>query len=736
MSQPIDVAYVDVVARDKSLDKLRKDIDKTFDDIDKGIESDLKKIDDRFDDTFDKIDKHFRDTEKHAKKTFDSVGDSIRGTFRDVDRDGNRVGQLLKRIFSEIGDHVGQLGAGIGKLGSVLGSFVTGSPLVALIVALVPAIIALTAALANLIGLVAVLPGSFGVLLSVIAPLVLAFQNFGEAVSAVASGDVDKINEALKKLSPSAADAVREIGKLLPQLRTFQKLMQEAFFVPFRGGITQLVTSFLPVLTTGFRQINLALGTFVKQLIDMLTTSDNLKVFADLFAATARIITTLTGPIIRLFDAINASIQASLPFVERIAAAFGRAFDAFAAFINKSIETGAFNKFIEDAFTTVKELIDLLKAVGGLLGTLFAGTEEAGHGLIKTLTDLTIRLDDFLKSAEGQQALRDLSTLADLFGQALGAVITSVLLLDKSFRISLKMFELIGRGFTGLITTIGDFFARIPAKIEEFKAFLAQVPAAILQAVDAAFTTLLQAIGVQIGLVLFAVQVLPDKIVEFIGSIPGRIREALASTGPTILEIFQQAFDDANAFIRAKFDEAVAFIQSVPERIAALGPIFLRAGKNLITSFMNGFRSVGSFIGDIAGDIVGAVRGFLNRAIDKINSGIAAIDAILPGNLGRIPRLAQGAVVGHRQGGTLAVVGEGREDEAVAPLSKLTDMIKKAVGETGAGASISFGPGSININFSGVVPTEGEARGVGVAVADGIASQLARRSVRTQVRAA
>lgn len=736
MSQPIDVAYVDIVARDKSLEKLRKDIDKTFDKIDNDIDDHLKDVDAKFDDTFDKIDKHFRKTERDAHRTFgrlggllDGVGDTLRGI-------GERVGRTLGRAFSAMGDHLGQVVDGVGKLASLLSSFATSSPLLALILALIPAIIALAAALSSLIGLVAVLPASFGVLLSVIAPLVLAFQNFGEAVSAVASGDVDKINEALRKLSPSAADAVREIGRLLPQLKTFQKLMQEAFFVPFRGGITQLVTSFLPVLTTGFRQINLALGTFVKQLIDMLTTADNLQVFAELFASTARIISALTGPVIRLFDAINSAVLESLPFVERIAAAFGRAFDAFAAFINKSIETGEFDKFIEDAFTTVKELVDLLKAVGGLIGTLFAGTEEAGHGLLVTLTDLTIRLDEFLKSAEGQQALRDLSTLVELTGQALGAVVTSVILLNQSFQISLKMFELIGRGFTSLITTIGDFFAQVPAKIEEFKGFLAQVPQAILQAVNAAFTTLLQAIGVQIGLVLFAVQVLPTKIVEFIGSIPGRIREALASTGPTILEIFRQAFDDANAFIRAKFDEAVAFIQSVPERIVALGPIFLRAGKNLIVSFMNGFRSVGSFIGDIAGDIVGAVRGFLNRAIDKINSGIAAIDAILPGNLGRIPRLAQGAVVGRRQGGTLAVVGEGREDEAVAPLSKLTDMIKKAVGETGAGTSISFGPGSININFSGAVPSEGEARTIGAAVADGIAGQLARRSVRTQVRAA
>lgn len=737
MSQPIDVAYVDVVARDKSLDKLRKDVDKTFDAIDKDVLNHLQKIDDAFDDSFEEIDKHFRDVEKSAKRSFDSIGDVIDDTFRDVDRQGNRVGQLFKRVFTELGDHIGQLVGGIGKLGGLLGSFASGSPLVALILVLVPAIIALAAALSNLIGIVGVLPAGLGVLIAAIAPLVVAFQNFGDAVSAIAEGDVDKINEALKKLSPAAADAAREIGRLLPQLRGLQKIAQEAFFSQVRGALTQLALNFLPVLTKGFTQVNTELGKFVDQLVNMLTTADNLQVFAELFASTARIISTLSGPVIRLFDAINSSVLEALPFVERIAAAFGRALDAFAAFINKSIETGAFDKFIEDAFTTVKELVDLLKAVGGLIGTLFSGTEEAGHDLIKTLTDLTIRLDDFLKSAQGQQALRDLSFLAGLLGDALGAVLTSVILLDRSWRITVKTIELIGRGFVGLITAIGDFFGKIPAKIEEFQAFLGRVPQAIVQAVGNAFTALLQTIGTQIGLVLFAIQVLPGKIVEFIGTIPDRIREALSSTGPTILEIFRQAFDQANAFIMTKFDEVVAFIRSVPDKIIALGPIFLQAGKNLITSFMNGFRSVGSFIGDIAGDIVGAVRGFLNRAIDKINSGIAAIDAILPGELGRIPRLAQGAVVGHRPGGTLAVVGEGREDEVVAPLSKLEDIIRGFLGggPAGAGTSVNFGPGSINISFAST-PTEGEARTVGRAVGDGIADQLARRSVRTQVRAA
>lgn len=765
MTQPIDVAYVDIVARDKSIDKLRKDLDKTFDAIDQNIGKHLQKIDDAFDETFESIDESFKETERVAEKAFESVTEHAERAFSDVDDAigrhdrrtrsrfavlsaaigdalsaiGRRTSQFFGTVFRTLGDQATKLLGVIGQLGGALGSFVSSSPLLALILALIPAIIALAAALSNLIGLVGLLPSGLGVLISAIAPVVIAFQNFGEAVSAIADGDLEKINEAMKKLSPSAASVAREIGNLLPSLRAFQRLVQEAFFVQIRGGLTQLITSFLPVMTTGFQQINTEIGQFIRQLINMLTTTDSLQRFQELFASTARIIDLLTGPVIRLFDAINASVHESLPFVERIAAAFGRALDSFTAFLNKSIETGDFDKFIEDALTTVKELIDLLGAAAGLIGTLFTGTEEAGHNLIKTLTDMLTKLDEFFQSAQGQDVLRDLSIIVDVLGASLLVLINTFIFLDHQFRVSLAILELIGRGFFDLIEVIGDFFGKIPEKFEQFKQFVSQIPEAIVGVIKSVFDTLLQTIGVQIGLVLFAIQVLPQQIVDFIGSIPQRIGDSLASTGPTILDIFKKAFDDANAFITQKFDEIVTFIQSVPDRIIALGPIFLSAGKNLITSFMNGFRSVGSFIGDIAGDIVSSVKGFLNRAIDRINSGIAAIDAVLPGNLGRIPRLAQGAIVGHTPGGILANVGEGREDEVVAPLSKLEDIIRNAFGGGGpgeGGMTVNFAAGAISVGFSGSVPTEAEARTVGRAVGDGIADQLARRNVRTQVRAA
>ena len=838
MTQPIDVAYVDVVVRDKSLRKVKKDIKDTFDDIDDTIEKNLDGVDDQFEELFQKIDKRFRDledsvdgvyseildsttsltrsidgkfkdTSKSVTKNLRKIGDEADEAFDDVER---RVSGPLRRALSRLGDLVSDTIGLLGQLGSTLFSAVASNPLVFLILALIPPIIAVAAALSNLIGLVGILPSGLGVLIAAVAPLIIAFQGFGEAVAAIASGDIEKINEALKNLSPSARNAARELGRLLPVLGNFRRAIQEAFFGQLGAGAFTTLVGILPRITESLSGVAGALGRFARGFIDMLASLGSVQVINELLNTTARIIDQLSGPIIRLFDAIGSSVHESLPFVERIAAAFGRALDAFAAFINKAIETGDFDKFIEDAFTTVKELIDLLKAVGGLIGTIFAGTEQSGHDFIKTLTDVINQMNAFFKSAEGQRTLQDLVLIVNAVGQAIQGAVVTIGFLIFALHNSLDLFEFLGRKIGDFIGVVGDFLGTIPGRLRQFGDFLATIPgkignafAAAVSAVgdflrgvgagieefgrfllsiptrignflQAAFDRVLFVVGASIGLILFAVQVLPTKIAEFLAtlpervaaifnqvrdfiinafnvavvttaellvngfnavmtflnSIPGRVLAAFTLVKTFIITAITEAVTFARDTIVNGFNAVVSFIASVPDRIRELIPIFGRAGKNLIESFMNGFRSVGGFIGDVAGDIVGAVRGFLNRAIDRINSGIAAIDAVLPGDLARIPRLAQGAIVPHQPGGVLANVGEGSEDEVVAPLSKLMGMIRNAVG---TGAGVTFGPGSINVSFNGAVPTPSEARVTGEQVGEGIISTLARRNIRAQVRA-
>jgi phage-related protein len=751
MTQPIDTAYVDIVARDKSLDTLRKDINNTMDQVEKDVKKDLDKIDKDFDNTFDNINSYMDDMLKTAKTDFakltsiaessadaidqsldrvfnstqhhfTEMGDDAHSTFKKI-RD--KLVKPLEAAFDNVNDVVKNIVVTLSQFGSGIGSIVSSSPLLALIIALTPAIIALAAALSQLIGVVGLIPAGFAVLLTAIIPVVVAFQNFGEAVSAFADGDIDKINEALKKLSPSAASVAREIGAMLPQLRAFQRFVQEAFFKQIQGDFTRTFREIFPTMEKGFVDVASAMGKLVSSFADLLGSKSTIQTFQEIFATTVRIIDRLSPSFIIFSDMLLNTVHEALPFVERLSGAFGRALDAFSAFVNKSIETGDFDQFIEDAITTIKELIDLVKALGGLLGTLFAGTEDSGHDFIIALTEMTTKLNEFLKSAEGQDAITLLVVGVKILGVAIQTTLDLLIFFFSSSRNFLLFLEKVGRGFIDLVIVIGEWLGKVPGYVTDF---IGKIPAMVAGFFQSMIDQALQVLGIGIGLILFTVFELPKQIIAAIQNLPQRIYELLVGVGPIIVNIFQGAVDFAKNLIVNGFNEIVEFIQSVPGRIRNLIPNFSSAGHSLIESFMNGFRKVGNFIGDIAGDIVGAVKGFLNKAIDKINQGIAKVDLVLPGDLGRIPRLEDGAFVPRRPGGILANIGEGKEDEWVLPQSKLEAM-------TGAGQTITFGPSAINVNFSGAVPTEKEARDTGAAVGQGVIDMITKRNMRVQVRA-
>lgn len=150
----------------------------------------------------------------------------------------------------------------------------------------------------------------------------------------------------------------------------------------------------------------------------------------------------------------------------------------------------------------------------------------------------------------------------------------------------------------------------------------------------------------------------------------------------------------AAALIIANWDTVKRFVIGVWESI--------RSAASSVWNWING---VFSTIGDIATSVIkGAVNGVLgfaertiNGFIRIINSTLKAINKLPGVNIGSIgevsiPKLAEGGIV---TSPTLAMVGEGRESEAVIPLSKLDQMLDNS----GSSSNV----GSITINMDGIM---------------------------------
>ena len=128
----------------------------------------------------------------------------------------------------------------------------------------------------------------------------------------------------------------------------------------------------------------------------------------------------------------------------------------------------------------------------------------------------------------------------------------------------------------------------------------------------------------------------------------------LKSNWPYLLGILTGPIGLAAAFIYKHWDSVVAFVKKLPGRISS-------AAVGMWDGIKNAFRAAINWV----------IRGW--DALHFSIPGFSFLGVHVGGfNLGlpQIPQLAAGAIIRARPGGTLAVLGEGRNDEAVVPLPR------------------------------------------------------------------
>lgn len=175
-------------------------------------------------------------------------------------------------------------------------------------------------------------------------------------------------------------------------------------------------------------------------------------------------------------------------------------------------------------------------------------------------------------------------------------------------------------------------------------------------------------------------------------------------------------------FWQAEWDIIVGTVQFVWGLITGAVSGGLALVRGIFDGFTGAFRSAwdgfwGGLTGAVdaiagpVGDAFNAVLDVIRRAWNGFRSVWNSIDIAIPkvdigpfhvggGSFGLpdLPRLADGGIVKARNGGTLAVLGERRQSEAVIPLPRLSEL--------GAGG------GGVVVNFSTLVPDAAGGRKV------------------------
>ena len=378
-------------------------------------------------------------------------------------------------------------------------------------------------------------------------------------------------------------------------------------------------------------------------------------------------------------------MQALLTDAEKLPGALGKKFDL----TNYADVVTAINLVQQEqkiAGTTAKEASTTIAGSWSTLTGAFANVLAGVEGSGTQLSDSVINMFNQL-----------VTKVPEIVGNMASGLIEALkTVIDEKF----------GEGAFDIISTIAVAFTALAVAMTVYNAAvkIATVTQALFNAVMAANP---------IGLIILALVVVTAALVYFftqtetgraiMETVSNWIKEtfipAIKSIGEWFVETWNSIvavwngvpgffqgvwngivgiFNAVGGYFRDRFQNAIDNIKGV---FSGLYGFFSGVWSTIVGLFSGVGTTVGNAIGGtfkgVVNSVIGGAVRIINGFIGTINGAVGAINKLPGVNIGKIgtlgvPQLANGGIV---TSPTLAMIGEGRESEAVIPLSKLDKMI-------------------------------------------------------------
>jgi phage-related protein len=433
-------------------------------------------------------------------------------------------------------------------------------------------VISLVGAIGALSGVVGVLPGVLAAAAVGAGALKLAFSGVDDVMSAVVTQDAKKFEEAIKGMPPAMQEAMRAAYTLGPALISLRKGVQETFWQGLNKTIEATGKTYIPLVGNALVGAARGANQFVKEVGAFLLQKKSIE---DFRAGTFRIsdaFTRLKGVGTSVAQVFIDIFSVSTRFLGPLADGIRDAADKFAKFIHQAAQDGSLEKWIQTGIDQFKALLGVVKNVGSIVFSLFKGASAAGAGFFKTLERVTGDLADFLKSAQGQTAIKDIFTAAQkaagvllpiikaLFsalgvvvpilvdiGEKIGPGVESVIRgLAKAFDVARPGLEKLGTALGEFLTALGDAGPLVGA--------LANGVSDVLSPVIDALTWLIKAL-------VDIFDKLPKPVQDFVGDLGG-----LAIAGGLAIIGLNKVIDVGKSFITA-FDNVRGAVSKAIDKL-------------------------------------------------------------------------------------------------------------------------------------------------------------------------
>lgn len=364
-----------------------------------------------------RIARYFRDTasgEVRIKYFLEQVADDAYNAVH-----SGRAGKKFRRAGEAIGQDVGQ-GFGntlrqiAGSVFNISGEGPLGLLLIPVLGFVAHAIASLLPAAYALTGLLYTMPALIGSIAAEVGVLMLAFRGVGTAIKAAfAATNAKELNEAVKNLTPSAQNFVRQLVTLKGLFSDLKRLAQESFFQTFRSStLTELFHVLEPVLRRNIPILASALGDFLRQLVLVFESPAFIKFVDTVIPATAKFLQQFGPSLDTLITGMIRLATFMMPLLNHFGKGFTDMLDRIGKYFTNLSSGDRGQKFLD----TATKLLDLtFQALGALLEfiVVFVQTfsEVAGEEVLKSFILFMRMMTAFLQSDVGRKALEGLAML-------------------------------------------------------------------------------------------------------------------------------------------------------------------------------------------------------------------------------------------------------------------------------------------------------------------------------------
>lgn len=335
------------------------------------------------------------------------------GFFRSM---GTSIGSIISRIrssFSSIASGPG--GAAGGGAGGATGAAAGFTGVVSML-GVIPqmaiygaAIVHLTALIGNLLPLVQLVAPAAIAAGAGMVTFKFAMNGVADALKAGMDGDIEKLNEALKKLSPSAKSAVLTLLDLRKEWGRTQKAVQESFWKGARDDLIRVSRAIQPIADRWLPKLAAAFSNVRTMIANVLEQSAKTGQLDKIMEGVHRFFTGLVNTIPYLIRAFLDIAEVASPSLGEIGDGIEGAAKKFSDWIRTLKEDGTLKRWLDRAKEIFGQLKDIAKEAGRVIRGIFSAGEDDSDDFLEGIRNSLSELADWVESEEGQQFLNGLA---------------------------------------------------------------------------------------------------------------------------------------------------------------------------------------------------------------------------------------------------------------------------------------------------------------------------------------